>query len=43
MHAIGSTFGGGIRSEVKGDFCRIKVVLVMQNPLCRGAFVTTKM
>lgn len=25
MHAIGSTFGGVLRLEVKGDFCHIKV------------------
>lgn len=27
MHAIGMMFGGLLRSEVKGDFCRIKVQL----------------
>ncbi|KAK5805094.1 hypothetical protein PVK06_032746 [Gossypium arboreum] len=36
MHAIGSTFGGVIRAEVKGDFCRIKVNLNIQKQLRRG-------
>lgn len=33
MHAIASTFGGVIRSEVKGDFFRINVQLNVQNLL----------
>ncbi|MBA0629316.1 hypothetical protein Godav_023896 [Gossypium davidsonii] len=27
MHAIGSTFGGLIKSEVKGEFCQLRVHL----------------
>lgn len=26
MHVVGSTFGGIIHSEIKGDFCRIRVI-----------------
>lgn len=33
IHAIGSTFEGVISSEVKGDFCRLKVSLNVRNPL----------
>ncbi|KAH1046241.1 hypothetical protein J1N35_037025 [Gossypium stocksii] len=42
MHAIGSTFGGVLRSEVKGDFCRIEVQMNVQKPLRRGIFILTK-
>ncbi|MFQ6623912.1 hypothetical protein Gotur_003464 [Gossypium turneri] len=38
-HAIGSTFGGIIRSELIGDFCHIKVELDVQKPLRRGIFI----
>lgn len=40
MHTIGSTFGGVIRAEVKGDFFRIKVNLNVQKKLRRGIFVS---
>ncbi|MBA0730492.1 hypothetical protein Golax_023169, partial [Gossypium laxum] len=33
MHAVGSTFGGVIRSEVKREYCRLKVQLDTQRPL----------
>ncbi|KAK5844657.1 hypothetical protein PVK06_000797 [Gossypium arboreum] len=36
MHAVGSTFGSVIRSEIKGEFCRLKVNLDVQKPLRRG-------
>lgn len=36
MHAIGSTNGGLIRSEFKGDFCIFKVELDVQKPLRKG-------
>ncbi|KAH1045711.1 hypothetical protein J1N35_036495 [Gossypium stocksii] len=39
MHAIGSTFGGVIRAETKGDFCRIRVNLDVQKQLRRGIFI----
>ncbi|MBA0735263.1 hypothetical protein Gogos_019127 [Gossypium gossypioides] len=38
-HAIGSTFGGIISSELIGDFCHIKVELDVQKPLRRGIFI----
>ncbi|KAA3481201.1 Zinc finger, CCHC-type-like protein [Gossypium australe] len=41
MHAIGSTFGGVIRFEILDDFCRLKVVLDVQNPLRRGIFASS--
>ncbi|PPS01723.1 hypothetical protein GOBAR_AA18948 [Gossypium barbadense] len=41
MHAIGSTFGGVMRSEIKNDICRLKVQLDVQKPLWRGIFITT--
>ncbi|KAA3479287.1 reverse transcriptase [Gossypium australe] len=41
MHAIGATFGGIIRSEIKGDFCRIRIPLDVQKPLRRRIFVST--
>lgn len=39
MHAIGTTFGGLIRSEIKGEFCRLRVHLDAQKPLRRGIFI----
>ncbi|KAA3474026.1 hypothetical protein EPI10_024359 [Gossypium australe] len=36
LHAIGSTFGGVLRSEIKDDFCRLRVNLEVQKPLRRG-------
>lgn len=41
MHVIGSTFGGVIRFETKGDFCQIKVLLDVWMPFHRGIFVLT--
>lgn len=41
MHAVGSTFGGLSRSEVVGEYCRIRVALDIQKPLRRGIFVAT--
>lgn len=41
MHAIGVTFGGIIRSEITGEFCRLKVNLDVQKPLRQGIFVST--
>ncbi|MBA0624394.1 hypothetical protein Godav_009763, partial [Gossypium davidsonii] len=40
MHVIGSTFGGVIRSEVKGDFFRLRVQLDVRKPLRRGIFIS---
>lgn len=40
MHAIGSTFGGVIKFEIKGEFCRIKVNLDVQKQLRSGVFVS---
>ncbi|KAG8484825.1 hypothetical protein CXB51_021533 [Gossypium anomalum] len=40
MHAIGSTFGGVIRSEIKEEFCRIKVNLNVQKQLRNGVFIS---
>lgn len=42
MHAVGSNFGGVIRSESKGEFCRLKVRLDVRRPLQRGVFISTK-
>lgn len=39
IHAIGSTFGGILGSKIKGDFCRIRVVLDVEKPLCWWIFV----
>lgn len=39
MHTIGSTFGGVLRSKVKGYFCRIKMQMNVQKPLRRGIFI----
>lgn len=41
MHAIGSTFGGVIRFEIKGEFSRIRVMMDVQKPPRRGIFVLT--
>ncbi|KAH1073059.1 hypothetical protein J1N35_025387 [Gossypium stocksii] len=38
-HAIGSTFGGIISSELMGEFCRIKVELDVQKPLRKRIFI----
>lgn len=40
MHVVGSTFRGVIQSEIKGEFCRIRVNLDVQKPLRRGIFVS---
>ncbi|MBA0765712.1 hypothetical protein Gotri_014868, partial [Gossypium trilobum] len=40
MHVVGSTFGGVIRSEVKGEYCRLKVQLDMQKPLQKAIFIS---
>ncbi|KAH1047986.1 hypothetical protein J1N35_038770 [Gossypium stocksii] len=40
MHTVGSTFGGVIRAEIKGEFCRIRVNLDVQKQLRRGIFVS---
>ncbi|MBA0633935.1 hypothetical protein Godav_029079 [Gossypium davidsonii] len=40
LHAIGVTFGGVFRSEILGEFCRLRVKLNVQRPLCRGIFVS---
>ncbi|TYI74850.1 hypothetical protein E1A91_D07G233300v1, partial [Gossypium mustelinum] len=40
LHAIGVTFGGVIRSEILGEFCRLRVLLNVQKPLRRGIFVS---
>ncbi|PPS14613.1 hypothetical protein GOBAR_AA05992 [Gossypium barbadense] len=42
MHAIGSTFGGVIRAEIKGEFCRIRVNLNIQKQLRRGLDMGSK-
>lgn len=41
-HAIGSSFGGVLGSEIKRDFCYIKVALDVEKPLRRGVFVSTE-
>ncbi|MBA0818033.1 hypothetical protein Gohar_028452, partial [Gossypium harknessii] len=33
LHAIGVTFGGVIKSEINGNFCRLKINLDVQKPL----------
>lgn len=43
MHAVGSIFGGILCSKVKGEFCRIKVVLYIQKLLHKDIFVVTKL
>ncbi|MFQ6668323.1 hypothetical protein Gotur_034011 [Gossypium turneri] len=40
LHAIRVTFGGVIRSEVNGEFCRLRIKLNVQKPLRRGIFVS---
>ncbi|MFQ6668961.1 hypothetical protein Gotur_034402 [Gossypium turneri] len=42
MHAIGSTFGGVLQSEIKGDDCQLKVQLDIQKPLRRGIFISAR-
>ncbi|KAA3489018.1 reverse transcriptase [Gossypium australe] len=42
MHAIGSTFGGVLRSDINDDFCRLRVNLDVQKPLRRGIFVSSE-
>ncbi|KAK5793418.1 hypothetical protein PVK06_034564 [Gossypium arboreum] len=39
MHAIGSTFGGILMSEIQNEICRIKVLVDARKPLRRGIFV----
>ncbi|KAK5785355.1 hypothetical protein PVK06_039929 [Gossypium arboreum] len=39
LHAIGVTFGGIIRSEINGEFCRLRVNLDVQKPL-EGVFLS---
>lgn len=39
MHAMGSTFGGVLISGVKGDYCRIRVMLNVQKSLRQGIFI----
>lgn len=39
LHVIGSTFGGILGSEVKREYCRLRVSLDVQKPLKRGIFV----
>ncbi|MFQ6650220.1 hypothetical protein Gotur_022847 [Gossypium turneri] len=39
LHAIGVTFGGVLRSEINGEFCRLTIKLNVQKPLRRGIFV----
>ncbi|MFQ6651841.1 hypothetical protein Gotur_024007, partial [Gossypium turneri] len=36
LHAIGVTFGWIIRSEINGEWCRLKINLDVQKPLRRG-------
>ncbi|MBA0878325.1 hypothetical protein Goshw_007137 [Gossypium schwendimanii] len=40
LHAIGVTFGRIIRSEINGEWCRLKINLDVQKPLRRGIFVS---
>lgn len=40
LHAIIATIGGILRSEVKESFCRLKVNIDVQKPLCRGIFIS---
>lgn len=42
MHAVGVTFGGVSKSEINGEFCRLRVKLDVQKPLRRGIFVSTE-
>ncbi|MBA0759980.1 hypothetical protein Gotri_022782 [Gossypium trilobum] len=39
LHAIRVTFGGVLRSEINGEFCRLRIKLNVQKPLRRGIFV----
>ncbi|MBA0880339.1 hypothetical protein Goshw_004512 [Gossypium schwendimanii] len=39
LHAIGVTFGGVVRSEINGEFCRLRIKLNIQKPFRRGIFV----
>lgn len=39
MHAVGSLFGGILRFEEKGDFCRICVNLNVHKPLRWGVII----
>ncbi|MBA0881194.1 hypothetical protein Goshw_017120, partial [Gossypium schwendimanii] len=41
LHAIGVTYGGVLRSEIMGEFCRLRIKLNVQKPLRRGIFVST--
>ncbi|KAL1067286.1 hypothetical protein V6Z11_D12G118800 [Gossypium hirsutum] len=40
LHAKGVTFGGVLRSEINGEFCRLRIKLNVQKPLRRGIFVS---
>ncbi|MBA0820419.1 hypothetical protein Gohar_022114, partial [Gossypium harknessii] len=42
MHAIGLTFRGVIRLEIKGEFCRLKKQIKAEKPLWRGIFISTE-
>lgn len=39
MLAIGYSFGGLLSVKVKGEFCRIKVMVKIHKPLRRGTFI----
>lgn len=41
MHAVGSTFRGLIRSEIMGEYYRIRIMINAKKPLRRGLFVET--
>ncbi|MBA0581089.1 hypothetical protein Gorai_023280, partial [Gossypium raimondii] len=41
LHAIGSTFGGVIRLEIKWEFCQLWAQLDAQKPVRRGIFIST--
>lgn len=42
MHSFGSSFGGLLGSEEKGEFCLILIQLDVTQPLRRGIFISTE-
>lgn len=39
-HAVGSTFGGILRSEIQGEYCRLLICVDVRRPLRRGIFAS---
>lgn len=42
MHAVGSTFGGLLSSEINGEFCRIRIQFDVQKQLRKSIFISSE-